>query len=90
MYGAVVAGVVTGIATLVQMAMLALIVHRGVGETVPISELSPLFLVLVAAVLVRALGQGMQTRMAARCSEHVRCDARRQIHQHWNAAGPVA
>nr|WP_238942429.1 thiol reductant ABC exporter subunit CydD [Marinobacter sediminum] len=90
MYGAVVAGVVTGIATLVQMAMFALIVHRGVGEAVPVSELSPLFLVLVAAVLVRALGQGMQTRMAARCSEHVRCDARRQIHQHWNAAGPVA
>lgn len=90
MYGAVVAGVVTGIATLVQMAMFALIVHRGVGEAVPVAELSPLFLVLVAAVFVRALGQGMQNRMAARCSEHVRCDARRQIHQHWNAAGPVA
>lgn len=90
MYGAVVAGVVTGIATLMQMAMFALIVHRGVGEAVPVAELSLLFLVLVAAVLIRALGQGMQTHMAARCSEHVRCDARRQIHQHWSAAGPVA
>lgn len=90
MYGAVAAGVVTGIATLVQMAMFALIVHRGVVESLPVPELSPLFVVLVAAVCVRAFGQGMQTRMAARCSEHVRCDARRQIHQHWSASGPVS
>lgn len=90
MYGAVVAGVVTGISALVQMTIIALIVHRGVGEAVPVRELSPLFLGLLATVCVRALGQGMQTRMAARCSEHVRCDVRRQIHQHWNASGPVA
>lgn len=86
----VLAGVVVGIATVAQMFFLASIVHDGVVEGVPVEELTPQFLLLVFAVVVRALGQGLQTRMAARCSEHVRRDARRQIHRHWQSLGPVA
>lgn len=40
--------------------------------------------------MIRSAGQGgLQTRFAARCSEQVRRDARRQLHHHWKATGPV-
>jgi ATP-binding cassette, subfamily C, bacterial CydD len=90
MWAAVAAGTVAGMATIAQMVLLAWIVHRGVIEEVAVSELGPIFLGLVLAILVRAIGQGFQTRFAARCSEQVRRHARRQIHRHWQATGPVA
>ncbi|AZT83943.1 thiol reductant ABC exporter subunit CydD [Marinobacter sp. NP-4(2019)] len=86
----VVAGTVAGIATIVQMVILARIIHLGVIDEVPVAELTPLFLWLILAIVIRATGQGFQTRLAARCSERVRRDARRQIHKHWQATGPVA
>lgn len=86
----VVAGTVAGIATIVQMVFLARIIHLGVIDEVPVAELTPLFLWLILAIVIRALGQGFQTRLAARCSEQVRRDARRKIHKHWQATGPVA
>jgi ATP-binding cassette, subfamily C, bacterial CydD len=90
MWATVAAGTVAGMATIAQMVLLAWIVHRGVIDEVAVSELGPNFLGLVLAILVRAIGQGFQTRFAARCSEQVRRHARRQIHRHWQAAGPVA
>ncbi len=87
--GTVAAGTIAGIATIVQMVLLARIVHLGVIEKTPVAELAPLFLGLMMAIIIRALGQGTQTRFAARCSEQVRRDARRQIHRHWQATGPV-
>jgi ATP-binding cassette subfamily C protein CydD len=86
---AVAAGTVAGIATIIQMVLLARIIHLGVIDEVPIADLTPLFLGLILALVVRALGQGFQTRFAARCSEQVRRDARRQLHKHWQATGPV-
>ncbi|EON92589.1 cysteine/glutathione ABC transporter membrane/ATP-binding protein [Marinobacter lipolyticus SM19] len=86
----VVAGVVAGIATIAQMVFLARIIHLGVIDEVPVADLTPLFLWLILALFIRAIGQGFQTRLAARCSEQVRRDARRQIHKHWQATGPVA
>ncbi|MBW4933236.1 thiol reductant ABC exporter subunit CydD [Marinobacter sp. F4206] len=88
--GTVAAGVVAGLATIAQMYFLATIVHQGVVEDVPAIELSLPFLFVILAIVVRAAGQGLQTHMAARCSEDVRRDARRQIHNHWQSAGPVA
>ncbi|HBC34110.1 MAG TPA: thiol reductant ABC exporter subunit CydD, partial [Marinobacter adhaerens] len=76
---AVAAGTVAGIATIIQMVLLARIIHLGVIDEVPIADLTPLFLGLILALVVRALGQGFQTRFAARCSEQVRRDARRQL-----------
>ncbi|BEH14614.1 thiol reductant ABC exporter subunit CydD [Marinobacter shengliensis] len=86
----VVAGALVGLATIVQMALLAWLVHQIVIEGQTASTLTPWFVALVAALLVRTLGQGFQTQFAARCSEQVRRDARRQIHRHWRDAGPVA
>lgn len=86
----VVAGVLVGLATIVQMALLAWLVHQIVIAGQTASTLAPWFVALVATLLVRTLGQGFQTQFAARCSEQVRRDARRQIHRHWRDAGPVA
>lgn len=87
--GTVVAGTLAGVATIVQMGFLAQIVHLGVVEKEPASGLTPLFIGLVVAVIFRALAQGVQTHLAARCSEQVRRTARNQIHQHWRKSGPV-
>jgi len=87
--GTVAAGIVAGVATIVQMVLLARIVHLGVIEEIPVADLTPLFLGLILALAVRALGQGFQSRLAARCSEQVRRNVRRQLHKHWQATGPV-
>ncbi|WP_150913503.1 thiol reductant ABC exporter subunit CydD [Marinobacter halotolerans] len=89
-WATVTAGTVAGVATITQMVLLAWIVHRGVIDEGAVSELGPIFIGLVLAILARAIGQGYQTRFAARCSEQVRRQARRQIHRHWQATGPVA
>ena len=88
-YGAVAAGTLASAATIAQMVVLAAIVHRGVALEQPVQSLTTLFLMLVAAVLVRALGQGLQTRLASRCSENIRCEVRRRLNRSWAAAGPV-
>ncbi|WP_375193448.1 thiol reductant ABC exporter subunit CydD [Marinobacter sp.] len=85
----VIAGTVAGVATVVQMVLLARIVHLGVIEKVPVAELAPLFISLILALVVRTLAQGAQTRFAALSSERVRRDVRRQLHHHWQATGPV-
>lgn len=86
---ATLAGLVAGVATIVQMFFLAQIIHLGIVDKVPVATLWPLFLGLIAAVVVRAIAQGMQARCAARCSEQVQRDVRRQINRHWQATGPV-
>jgi len=88
--GAVLTGALAGIATIVQMVLLARIVHLGVIEGVAASELTGLFVALIITLVIRALFQGLQTRLAAQCSKRVRRTARRQIHRHWQAAGPIA
>jgi len=85
----VLAGVLAGLATIVQMVLLAWLIHQGVIEKTPVSELTPVFLALITVLVIRSAGQGLQTRFAARCSEQVRRDARRQLHHHWKATGPV-
>ncbi|WP_417566672.1 thiol reductant ABC exporter subunit CydD [Marinobacter sp.] len=87
--GTVAAGTVAGVATIVQMVLLARIIHLGVISEISVAELTPLFLGLILAIVVRAIGQGFQARLAARCSEQVGRDARRQIYRHWQATGPV-
>src|SRR5690554_4761757 len=72
------------------MALLAWLVHQIVIDGQAASALTPWFVALVATLVVRTLGQGLQTQFAARCSEQVRRDARRQIHRHWRDTGPVA
>lgn len=88
--GAVAAGILAGVATIIQMVFLARIVHLGVIEKASASVLAPLFAGLVLAIVFRAIAQGVQTHLAARCSEQVRRAARRQIHRHWRNTGPLA
>lgn len=84
------AGVVVGIATIVQMALLAGIVHQGIVREVPVDDLSLLFTGAIAAILIRGVAQGLQARYAARCSRMVRSEVRHQINRCWQASGPVA
>lgn len=86
----VLAGVLAGLATIAQMALLAWLVFQGIVEKATVSSLTPAFFGLLGALVVRAVGQGLQARFAARCSEQVRRHARRQLHAHWQALGPVA
>ena len=86
----VLAGTLAGLATIVQMVLLAWIVHQGVIENQPVASFTPWFIGLLAALLVRALAQGLQTRFAARTSEQVREQARQQLNRQWQASGPVA
>ena len=87
--GSVAAGTLAGVATIVQMIFLARIVHLGVIEKASAAVLAPLFAGLVLAIVSRAVAQGVQTHLAARCSEQVRRTARRQIHRHWRNSGPL-
>ena len=64
----VAAGTVAGVATILQMILLARIIHLGIIDEVPVADLTRLFLGLILALVVRALGQGFQTRFASRCS----------------------
>ena len=88
--GSVAAGTLAGVATIIQMVFLARIVHLGVIEKASAAVLAPLFAGLVLAIAFRAVAQGAQTHLAARCSEQVRRTARRQIHRHWRNSGPLA
>ncbi|OZB15584.1 MAG: hypothetical protein B7X58_06325, partial [Marinobacter sp. 34-60-7] len=60
------AGVTVGLATIAQMVLLAWIVHQGVMEKQPVAELAPWFAALVVVLFIRAAGQGLQGRFAAR------------------------
>ena len=86
----VVAGTLAALATIGQMVLLSWLIYRGVILDVPAASLAPGFGLLLGAIGVRALCQGLQTRFAARASERVRRQARRQLYDQWQALGPVA
>lgn len=87
--GTVVAGLLAGLATIVQMTLLAAIIHLGLVEKVTLGALTPYFLGLLATLIVRALAQGWQTTLASRCSQQVRQQVRQQLNDCWQATGPV-
>lgn len=83
------AGVMVGLATIIQMAFLAGIVHQGIVAQTPVAELGLLFTGAVVAILTRGIAQGLQARFAARCSRKVRSDVRHELNRRWRAMGPV-
>jgi len=85
-----VAGLFAGFATIVQMTLLATIIHQGLVEKVALAALTPYFLGLLATLGVRALAQGWQTTLASRCSQQVRQQVRQQLNDCWQATGPVS
>lgn len=83
-------GVAAGFLTVVQMGLLAWIIHRAVVESVQLSELTVPFLVLLGVLVARALCQGLQARYAAVSSRQIRNALRRSFTARLHAAGPVA
>jgi ATP-binding cassette subfamily C protein CydD len=88
--GTALAGLLAGLATIVQMTLLATIIHQGLVDNVTLAELTPYFLGLLATLGVRALAQGWQTTLASRCSQQVRQQVRQQLNDCWQATGPVS
>lgn len=85
----VVCGVLSAIATIAQMALLAWLVHRGVVDQAPATALTTGFFWLILCLGLRAVLQGLQSQFAARASERVRRQVRAQLSRHWQAVGPV-
>jgi ATP-binding cassette subfamily C protein CydD len=88
--GTALAGLLAGFATVVQMTLLATIIHQGLVDKATLAELTPYFLGLLATLGVRALAQGWQTTLASRCSQQVRQQVRQQLNDCWQATGPVS
>ena len=88
--GTALAGLIAGLATVVQMTLLATIIHQGLVDKVTLAALTPYFLGLLATLGVRALAQGWQTTLASRCSQQVRQQVRQQLNDCWQATGPVS
>lgn len=86
---AVVAGTVVGVATLVQMGVLAWIVHQAVIEGSSLSAVSIWLVPLVSAILVRGYAQGRQGHYAARASHTIRAQVRHGLLANWAQRGPV-
>lgn len=76
-------------AIIVQVGVLAHIVHQGVIEKQPVLSLLPWFGALLAAITVRAVAQGVQTHFAARSSHTIREHVREQLLGAWHRTGPV-
>lgn len=83
------AGLLGGLATIVQMALLANIVHLGVIENEPAQALAPWFAAVLVVILARGVTQGLQSQFGAQCSRAVRSTVRRKLNKSWRAAGPV-
>jgi len=88
--GTALTGLIAGLATVVQMTLLATIIHQGLVDKVTLAALTPYFLGLLATLGVRALAQGWQTTLASRCSQQVRQQVRQQLNDCWQATGPVS
>lgn len=86
---AVMAGTLAGLFTVVQMGFLAAIVQAVLVDDRPVASLTGWFAALLAAVLLRTVAQGLQTRSAARGSAIVQDRIRRQLLASWANTGPV-
>lgn len=89
LYAAVAAGVVEGLALLVQMGLLAWLIHSALVLARPMAELLPLLLALLAAAGVRAVAQYARDSLAQLAGSRVRQRVRRQLLGYWERQGPV-
>ena len=87
--GSIASGVAAGALTVVQMSLLAWIIHQAVVESVNLRELTVPFLVLLGVLVARAVCQGLQARYAAVSSRQIRNGLRRLFTRRLHAAGPV-
>ncbi len=83
------AGLFVALAIIVQMGVLAHLVHQGIIEKQPLPTLLPWFGALLAAIALRAIAQGLQTHFAAQSSHAIREQVRGQLLHAWHDTGPV-
>ena len=86
---AVVAGLVAGLMTILQMATLAWLVSALVIDAVRPATLLPGFALLAVAMVLRALAQWWQETAGVQASLRVRAEARRILLDHLQSLGPV-
>lgn len=87
--GAVAAGVVSALAIIAQMGLIAWLVHAVFIDAAVLSTLWPAGLALVLAVLLRVLAQGLQERLGQHASAAVRQQVRVDVSALWARLGPV-
>ncbi|WP_375177093.1 thiol reductant ABC exporter subunit CydD [Marinobacter mobilis] len=81
-------GALSGLATIVQMGLIAYIAHRSVIAGARLDSLAVWLAPLVFSILVRGLAQGLQGQFANAASEQVRVGVRSQLLSAWREAGP--
>ncbi|MBS3803246.1 MAG: thiol reductant ABC exporter subunit CydD [Oleiphilaceae bacterium] len=82
-------GTLAGLLTIVQMGSLAYIIHAAIVLERPVDQLTGWFGLLLLALALRAVSQGVQSRFMAHGSRTVRDNARRQLLAAWHKAGPL-
>ena len=87
--GSVLAGVLQTLCIMVQMGLIAWLVHAVLVRQEPIQDLLWLLMVLVLAIGLRAISQAAQERCGQHASVRVRQQARSEVATHWAALGPV-
>lgn len=85
----IVAGLLVGLFTVLQMGLLAWIIHAAVILDESATSLLPFFAGLVLAITGRSIAQGFQARCAAQCSHTIRQNIRAELMARWQELGPV-
>lgn len=86
---AAVAGTLAGLATIVQLGVMAGIAYSVLVTRVPAVPLFWLAGAGVIAILVRSLANRWQLRSAAKASDAVRSNLRAELLEHWGRLGPL-
>ncbi len=84
------AGTLAGVFTILQMGLLAWVIHRAVIQQVPPMGLLMEFAGVALAMTLRALAQGLQTQFAARASRRIRQEVRQQLTDVWQGLDPAS
>lgn len=84
------AGLIAGLATIVQLGLMARIIHLVVVDGITeLGELLPLFFGVLLAIIVRALAQALQGVSGAGAARSIREKVRKALLVHWKCQGPV-
>ncbi|WP_168203147.1 thiol reductant ABC exporter subunit CydD [Marinobacter fonticola] len=86
---AVIGGVASAVAMIVQLGLTAWLVDRVVIHETALSDLAPVIAGIVIAILLRGGFQVVRDRSAAASSHRIRQRVRQDLISHWRKAGPV-
>ncbi|ENO14118.2 thiol reductant ABC exporter subunit CydD [Marinobacter nanhaiticus D15-8W] len=86
---AVIGGVVSAVAMIVQLGLTAWLVERVVMRETSISDLVPIVVGIAIAILFRGAFQVVRDHAAAASSHRIRQRVRQDLISHWRKAGPV-